>query len=299
VVAAAEERRTHDPFTHGDATRINGEGGLRVIFRWCSSSCSIEVGPLELLDEVSALFPGGKVVESSPGPVDVHVTRNESGFVVTPDTGETLRRPCDAISAVEYAVTMHLLSSDNHHAHLHAAAALTPRGAILALGGSGAGKSTLAYTWAHRGLPVFGDDVVPLDPEGRVQVFPRLLKVDPKHLRSRGEAPERTLGWDPEADDLWWSPIDHGGWAKGGATPVIVAEIQFQDGVELRLDPVEGGERLRLLLNAVQTTGSPPEECIDRLIRVTETAKIVRLQFGCPNEAASLLSELSGGVHAD
>jgi hypothetical protein len=272
---------------------------LRVTFRWQATICVIEVGPPEMLDEISQLFPGCLVEESGSSSADVTVTADPSGFRVVPGPEEVHLHTSDAVSAVEYAVTMHLLRSDTLHAHLHGAAALTPFGAVIATGRSGVGKSTLAYTWAHQGLPIFGDDVVPVDPEGRIHTFPRLLKVDPTLLRMNGEVPEHSVAWDPDAEDTWWSPMQCGGWADHSAPAVVVADVHYREGAALRSEAVEGGEKLRLLLNAIQVTGTPPDMSIDRLIRVTETAKIVRLEFGNADDAASWLCRMADRSAAD
>jgi len=232
------------------------------------------------VDDIVVLFPRAEVSQPTEMEPDIHVAQAATGITVTPGSPETHVRTCDAVSAVEHAVTMHFLEGDRHHTHIHAAAALTERGAVLATGRSGAGKSTLAFMWAKTGIPIFGDDIIPLDPNGLAHTFPRLLKVDRDLLRESGGLPERTLAWHPEADEVWVDPRPSAGWAVGAARVVVVADICYRPGAELRIEEMAGGEGLRLLLNSVHQTGVSREQSLDRLIRVTEGSRVCRVEFG-------------------
>jgi len=57
---------------------------------------------------------------------------------------------------------------------------------------------------------------------------------------------------------------------------------------------VAGGERLRLLLDAVHQTGVPRSRSVDRLITVAEGAKVIRLEHGDARALAAALLEWAG-----
>lgn len=267
---------------------------VRVTHSWQSSTCVVDVEPLETLDEIAALFPRSIVSATATGDADVRVERTGAGITVTPGDPELHTRSCDAVSATEHAITMHFLRGDVRHTHLHAAAALAEGGAVLAMGRSGAGKSTLAFTWSQMGIPIFGDDVLPMDGNGLVYTFPRLLKVDTELYRASGRAPEETLAWDEEADDVWGDPEPLGGWAEGAAPIAVLAEITYRPGAALRVEEVRGGEGLRLLLNSVQMTGLTREDSLDRLIALAEEHPVYRVESGDAAEAAERLLRMAG-----
>lgn len=272
---------------------LKGEqSDVRVTHRWQSATCVVDVEPLETLDEIAALFPHSEVSGNTTGDWDVRVARTGAGITVTPGDPEPFARSCDAVSAAEHAVTMHFLEGDRRHTHIHAAAALTEAGAVLAMGRSGAGKSTLAFTWARMGVPIFGDDVLPVAGDGLAHTFPRLLKVDTEFFRESGEVAEETPAWDAEADDVWVDPQRWGGWATGDTPIALVAEVSYRPGADLLVKEVRGGEGLRMLLNSVQQTGVSREESLDRLIGVAEGSPIYRVEFGDAPQMANMLLQM-------
>lgn len=268
---------------------------MKTTYVWKGVQCTVEAPPA-VGRRVAALFPELARPTSDSKSVDLRVVSGPTGFAAPGLDGAAWPTVPEAVSACELALTRFLLSREREHTHLHAAAALTGKGeAVLALGPSGSGKSSVAYAWYRMGRPVFGDDVVALDPEARLHPFPRPLKVDVARMREAGESPRETVAWDGRAPDAWVDPTLGAGWAPGGVPVRLFAEIRFVAGAPLRATPVEGGERLRLLLDAMHQTGAPPSPSVDRLIRVAEGAEAIRLEHGDARALAGMLLERAGG----
>lgn len=270
---------------------------VNLAIRWLDQTCVVEA-PSALERDVAALFPTLVTPGAHAGPPDVRALLREGAYVVESREGsEAGLEYVDAVSAVELAVTRHLMASEGRHCHLHASAALASTGrAVLGVGVSGAGKSTLAYAWYRLGLPVFGDDVIAVDQRGRLHPFPRPLKVDAARLRDAGDDPASTVAWHPHASDAWVDPTRGCGWAAGDTEVGILAEIRFVPGVEPRLTGLSGSDGLGILLGALHQTGLPAADAVDRLIRIAEGSQVYRLEFGDAHVAARLLAELAAGA---
>ena len=266
---------------------------MTIALQWMDHRCTVDAPP-PVAGALGDLFPAARVRPHTDGAADVRVTAHGPAWVVHPGPAEPCPSVPDAVSAAELAITRHLLASDLVHCHLHAAGAVTHSGhAVLAVGPSGSGKSTVAYAWHRLGRPLLGDDVVALDPAGHAHAFPRPLKVDAARLRDAGADPADTTAWDGQTDDVWVDPTDGAGWAPGPVAVTLVAELRFEAGAPLRLDPVQGGERLRVLLNSVHQTGASREASVDRLITVAEAGPMVRVTHGNGQEAAAALLDLA------
>ena len=265
--------------------------------RWLDQTCVVEA-PTALARDVAALFPALMVTEGGHGAPQVRAARRDGVYVVESREGaESCHEYVDAVSAMELAVTRHLMASEVRHCHLHASAALIRTGkAVLGVGASGAGKSTLAYAWYRMGLPVFGDDVVAVDEGGRLHAFPRPLKVDAARLREGGEVPEETVAWHTHASDAWVDPTRGAGWAAGGADVAVLAEIRYVPQREPELTRLSSAEGLGILLGAVHQTGNQAPGALDRLIRIAEGSRVCRLEHGDARAAARLLSALGEEV---
>jgi len=200
------------------------------------------------------------------------------------------------ISRLEVMISRRLLTRQADRVHLHASAARTPRGAIVALGPSGAGKSSLALAWSTAGYPVYGDDVVLINSDGALEPHRRLLKVDTPRLADHGVPPESTVAFHPGSPESWFDPRGAGGWAEAGETPALVARVTFDPtipGVEAsRLAP---SEVLQMLVASAFRTGvSDSAELLDRLLPVAERSRGIRVTFGSAPLAAAEMVKLLG-----
>ena len=291
---------------------------MRVRFSIAGNETEVAVSDPALAPQVAALFPDSRIeelVESAPdGPLEevadptqdsplegvlgpeptvMRVNPGPEGYDFSTREGRsTFGSVPDLLAAVEFAVVMDLLVQDDRRTHLHAAAAVTPYGAILVSGPSGAGKSSLALAGSLAGYPLFGDDVVRLDDNGLLEPFPRLLKVRPGLLMEQSIALASTPAWQAGSDEAWFDPTTAGGWASVGSRAAIVARIEYGAEDEVHVREEGTGEGLRLLLDAVQTTGLRKEQSMDRFIALLEGARVFDVRFGLPHKAARVLAEL-------
>jgi len=266
---------------------------VRIALQWMGQRCTVEA-PEAVARDVARLFSPLVADESDSSGADVSVVEDGDWTLVTAQTTDECLGHPDTLSAIELAVTRHLMAADTHHSHLHAAGALTSGGcAVLALGASGSGKSSLAYAWYRDGVPVLGDDVVFLDAESRAHAFPRPMKVDTTRLIDAGEPPEDTLAWDPNATEVWVDPTGGAGWAAGGLPVGIVADIKFVPDAETSVEEIKGPARLRLLLDSLHPSGTPRTESLDRLIVIAEQSDFYRVRFGNTGTASADLLALA------
>lgn len=128
---------------------------------------------------------------------------------------------------------------------LHASAARTPRGAVLALGDSGAGKSTLVAALVRRGCQLIADDVCAVVPDG--DGWPNVLPGVRRLKLSQDAAAQVGLHRDDR-------PLVH----ARGKVSVPVSEpaapqrtplravylLERFEGGEPRFEPLEGAERI-------------------------------------------------------
>ncbi len=202
----------------------------------------------------------------------------------------------DLISRLEVMISRRLLTRQSDRVHLHASAALTPAGTILALGPSGAGKSSLALAWSASGYPIYGDDVVKVASGGTLEAHRRLLKVEVARLAAHGIAPETTVAYAPESPEAWFDPITRGGWADTGEIPSMVARIAFDPdcrGVEVR--SLTSSQVLQMLIASTFPTGvTDPSQLLDRLLPIAERSRGVSVTFGSAPLAAAEMVALIG-----
>ena len=245
------------------------------------------------------LFPTLSVANEARGdtspsgdPADLTFESSAGGWRVRWDGGEELLDRGGALAAAELTVTRQLLEADRQRVHLHGTAAVGRSGrAALAVGPSGSGKSTLAYAWYRQDRPLFGDDVVVLDEQGRLHPFPRPLTVDAECLREAGERPEAAPGWTTGDPDVWVDPRRRAGWAGDGVRVGVVAEIGYRNEGGTTWDLLEGAERLRVLLGAVHQTGRDHPDALDALIGLVESVPVYRVRHADAGALARALLE--------
>jgi len=293
---------------------------VRVRFAFEGAETEVAVSDPSLAPSVAMLFPDSRIEERAESvsdgrievvagqasdspresgeghtPMVMRVTSGPDGYAFFSREGcSTFDSVPDLLSAVEFAVVSDLLAQDDDSTHLHAAGAVTMNGAVLVSGSSGAGKSSLALAWSLAGRPLLGDDVVRLDENGLLGPFPKLLKVDPDLVTHHGLALDATPAWEPGCDEAWFDPVSAGGWASAGCRAALVARIEYRAGDAVHVREEEPGVGLRLLLDAVQMTGLPREQSMDRIIALLEGARVFDVRFGSAREAAHVLTEMVG-----
>lgn len=275
---------------------------------------AVEVPDPELARRVARLFPDYVVADaddatgSAPDapPPRLVVRRADEGWRLEgdeslvegggPGEGEAL---LELLSRLEVALARGLLALGQGLTHLHAAGAALPGGGVLALGPAGAGKSSLALAWAVAGRPLLGDDVVLVDPEGRCRAFRRLVKVSTARLEAHGLGPDEEVFAAEGYEEAWIDPRDAGGWCREPISPAVVAFLRRGWEGEPRVEAVEPARALRLLLGSIFDTGATPAASVDRLARVLDRARAVRLFYRSSAEAAERLAGLAREAGAE
>ncbi len=251
-------------------------------------------------DEVTAtsvrnLFPAyaDYLGDERPAETSCVLSKESDGWAVTDALGgRTLFTSIhDAINAIEYALTLTLLTALPEFLHLHASGAHGSDGAVLALGGSGAGKSSLATSWCATKMPVLGDDIVLIGPDGVVHPFKRLFGVHPHRLVDLGitQSPELAALSDP--GESYFDPGPVSGWAMPQRVKTL-GIVQYRPGASLSMEPVNTGAALAALVASAMPSGSTAQQRFEGLARVAERAHAVRVTFGDSVQAAEMLASL-------
>ncbi len=174
---------------------------------------------------------------------------------------------------------------------LHGSAILSGNGAIVFTGPSGSGKSTLSMGMAASGRPIFGDDVVLLEPEtGRIRPFKRLLKlVDPAPRILGFPAPPSILRVLCP-DSAFYHPSDIGSlWAPPCTISAVVFPVWSAAPMEPLLTPLSGGETVRRLLDQTLMTEHLGAHEFETIVGSVEGARFFELRFSDSPTAIELL----------
>lgn len=205
------------------------------------------------------------------------------------------------LTAVEALLARALLDTVSNRVHLHAAGVEVGEDALLALGAGGVGKSSLALSWSVMGLPVLGDDVVLVGPDGRAESFRRLFKVDPDRLRSHGVDPASTPAWSEAWSEAWFDPRVAGGWSGRALTVrvgVLLARVKARGSADADSGGptlLEPADALAGLLASVVPTGLSRGAAVDPILRLLDGCDAYRLSFASSARAAARLVELARG----
>jgi hypothetical protein len=194
----------------------------------------------------------------------------------------------DLLTLLEWTVIEELLAGLPDTVRLHAAGVRVGDVAVLAVGPSGAGKSAVAHAWSRGGLPLYGDDVVLLAPDGAVHAFPRMGKLDTALARAHGESLEQTPEWNPSTDEIWMDPARGGGWAKPAPVGVMAA-LTWREGAPTDLRAIAPTALLRLMVS--QVFGVSAADAFRALAPVLRRAQTFAVTFGDARDAAAALAE--------
>lgn len=254
----------------------------------------VALRPASLVRWVEPFFPDYRVAPGGGEPA-VWLTGSDAGFGVRAPAGVrehlSLAR---AVALLEVALAEALVRSAGPAVALHGAAVAFPAGALLLTAPGGRGKSSLTAGLAARGRPVYGDDVVFVDPEtATLRPFKRLLKVSPGARRALGlPDPPAPLGelWD----DALYHPSDLGSaWAEPGGVAAAVLPERREEG-DAVLAPAAGGEAVREVLAQLLFRGDAGPDDFDLTARVLDGARLHRLSFSRSDRAVALLEDRLG-----
>ncbi len=256
----------------------------------------IDVRQEELARLVPLMFPAyvNRVPGTPPSqPVHIVVDQQARGIAITRsnDAPVVAASVAEMVDELEYIITEALLGTLAARPHLHASG-VTAASSLIALGDSGAGKSSLALAWSMAGLPVLGDDVIPLGRDATAIPFKRLFKVERGALETHGIEPDQTPLWFGDPDELWFDPAPHGGWSEPSRVD-HVALIKRCRNSPVVVEPLGPGEGLAGLVHGLLDTGAPAETGFDHLLDLARHARFHRVLFESSIDAAAVLADLA------
>ncbi len=280
---------------------MSADGLSRVAFSLRRDHTVLVAVPEDLEAALLCLFPDDQVAVPDLEP-DL-VLRPEGPRLQLHDQTGPLADPVDGqgegLGQVELMLAEFLISGDPDRRVLHAGGANVDGRAILLSGHGGSGKSTVTAAMAMLGLPVFGDDVVLVEPEtGVVSPVRRLLKVM--------EGPRATLGIPRQGtplDELWpeaiyLRPSDLGStWAEPAAVRLVAFPTWSGDpSGEAALSHLGGGavmQKLLFQLLLIERHGIAEVELIAQLL---DEAITVEMTWGDGRLAAQALLRRASGL---
>jgi hypothetical protein len=149
--------------------------------------------------------------DGDPADVAVTVTAEGDGWRATEGDGTVHEGP--TVPRLTSALVSRLnelhLAHDDGRAHVHAAGLTHERGAVLLVGHAGAGKSTLATHLVRRGYGYLTDEMLGVEPDGRVMGYakPLTLKYGSRHL-THAVRDDLGLHTEPGDGQRWEVPAD-------------------------------------------------------------------------------------------
>ncbi len=238
--------------------------------------------PAEFEAALLCLFPDDKSSIPDREP-DLTLLQVAGGFQLHDPSGP-MADPVDSrgegLGQVEFMLAEYLVSGDPERRVLHAGGAKVDGRAVLLSGHGGSGKSTLTAALAMQGLPVFGDDVVLVEPEtGIISPVRRLLKVMEEPRAALG-IPRKGTPLDeiwPEA--IYLHPSDLGSrWAEPATLRLLAFPAWSGDPAgEATMRPLAGGasmQRLLFQLLLIERHGIAEVELIAQLLDDAETLEM-------------------------
>ena len=208
---------------------------------------------------------------------------------------------CSLIAALYKAPTL----TDREGLFLHAAGVrIGPRaggGLVLLSGHYRAGKSVVTTACAAAGLQVFSDDIIPLDPDGRIARAPglaiRLRLPLPDQMAPatrdfvathRIASSERYVYIRPPPDRLA---------ERGEAAPIrAVVSLRRTEGAPARLSRLAPGDALSETIRRNFARATPAGRILDAFDGLVAEVPCLRLSYGSAEEAATLLRDTFEGA---
>ncbi len=264
----------------------------QVFFRYRDKTVAVVSSESNLLDQITELFPGYLVRSPSESSATFQVKRKKIGWLLVglPAGDLSIATRSGLIDELEFAITVELLSAPPLAAYIHGSAVLVrPDEAILVLGKSGAGKSSLALHWCVNGLQVLGDDILRLEPSGKISAFQRMFEVDSRRFKKLGLDKNASPFWSSLSSEVWFDPRGYGGWASGahGVARVLLVEKNVSE--KMKLSEVGIEEALGWLSVSLMPEGLSAGECLDDLISLVKHARCFRASIQDPAKAAPTL----------
>ncbi|MDQ1540397.1 MAG: hypothetical protein QOH29_1123 [Actinomycetota bacterium] len=208
-----------------------------------------------------------------------------STFIEIPDADEPLPNRLGWLNSTLNSTAMELSPC----LCIHAGVVACDEGVVAFPGRSGAGKSTLTSACLQRGFDYVSDEGLCLDYDlATVRPYPRPIGLSPWSVAAMG-------GGGVEAgDDLLMSAADLGSRATLPEAPHLrvahVVLIDRRPDVQAVLHEVERREAIETLLTMSFNHYKRPADALALVAGVVAAARVSRLTYGDPHEAAGLLA---------
>lgn len=176
---------------------------------------------------------------------------------------------------------------------IHAGVVACDEGVVAFPGRSGAGKSTLTSACLRHGFDYVSDEGLCLDYDlATVRPYPRPIGLSPWSVAAMGE---RGAGGGVEAGEDWlMSAADLGSRATPPGTPhlrvVHVVLLDRRPDIPAALQEAERREAIEALLTMSFNHYKRPADALALVAAVVTEARVSRLTYSDPHEAARLLA---------
>lgn len=207
----------------------------------------------------------------------------------------------EALCDLHFELIEWFLDVHSNHLCIHCAAVEMEQGLVVFPSPTKAGKSTLTLQLAASGHRIFGDDVLPLEPERNegfaLGLSPRIRLPLPKAL---GAEPRAFLETHAGPGDRFYRYVDlsESELAQFGETAPVAALVLLERKASgpAHLEPVSQGEMLKLILRRNFADEVPAPDIFDRLHALCGDARRLRLTYSDGRAAVALLDrELGAG----
>jgi hypothetical protein len=257
----------------------------RVELSFFGSRVAVETHDPELGSLVRRLWAPFLADDAEDANLSTSVIATSASVIEIPDADEPLPNRLGWLNSALNSTAMELSPC----LCIHAGVVACDEGVVAFPGRSGVGKSTLTSACLQRGFDYVSDEGLCLDYDlATVRPYPRPLGLSPWSAAAMG-------GGGVEAgEDLLMSAADLGSRVSLPDAPRLrVSHIVLLDrrpGIAAALDEAERREAIEALLTMSFNHYKRPADSLGLVARVVAAARVSRLTYSDPHEAASLLA---------
>jgi hypothetical protein len=264
----------------------------------------------DLLEGVLSILRGWKVRRLPAArrlPATMRVKRTPRGYRrvspwrSTPSLVREKIRPnlVEAICGFHFELIDWYLRDHPDQLCIHGAAALFKPGLVVFPAVQRVGKSVLTVDLAHRGIPIYCDDVLPVDLATRegiaLGILPRLRPPLPPDASRALHAFVAAHEGPHYRNRLYVAVPDDVMVPYGARAPIAgVVLLERKPGVRPSIEDVDPAEALEAIILQNFALEAPPERVLDTLLAIVSGASCRRLRYERAEQGAALLIETFG-----
>lgn len=227
--------------------------------------------------------------------------RRVSPWRSTPSLVREKIRPnlVEAICGFHFELIDWYLRDHSDQLCIHGAAALFEPGLVVFPAVQRVGKSVLTVDLAHRGIPIYCDDVLPVDIATRegiaLGILPRLRPPLPPDASRALHAFVAAHEGPHYRNRLYVAVPDDVMVPYGARAPIAgVVLLERKPGVRPSVEDVDPAEALEAIILQNFALEAPPERVLDTLFAIVSGASCRRLRYERAEQGAALLIETFG-----